>query len=257
MEIELKRFGENVTFKLLLVFLFVFVNTLGYALTYDFVGPDAKKWFDEFVKSPNMTKSGDAGWHLTGNGLETNDNVGTGHQRIGVKKDWTDYTLESKYQYVKQGAHKEAHLCIRWNDEKNNYFFRTIGRKNGGGAGSGYSIEWLRKVAGKDNEGDVTKAGDDIKILGKLQDKTLYGLRGEIKGELLKVDFFKDNKWIPIGEVKYPGTHKKGGIGVGRATAQVAWKYLKVNGPGIPGDTTTRVEALNKTATTWGKLKKY
>ena len=253
----MKRFGENVTFKLLLVFLFVFVNTLGYALTYDFVGPDAKKWFDEFVKSPNMTKSGDAGWHLTGNGLETNDNVGTGHQRIGVKKDWTDYTLESKYQYVKQGAHKEAHLCIRWNDEKNNYFFRTIGRKNGGGAGSGYSIEWLRKVAGKDNEGDVTKAGDDIKILGKLQDKTLYGLRGEIKGELLKVDFFKDNKWIPIGEVKYPGTHKKGGIGVGRATAQVAWKYLKVNGPGIPGDTTTRVEALNKTATTWGKLKKY
>ena len=253
----MKRFGENVTFKLLLVFLFVFVNTLGYALTYDFVGPDAKKWFDEFVKSPNMTKSGDAGWHLTGNGLETNDNVGTGHQRIGVKKDWTDYTLESKYQYVKQGAHKEAHLYIRWNDEKNNYFFRTIGRKNGGGAGSGYSIEWLRKVAGKDNEGDVTKAGDDIKILGKLQDKTLYGLRGEIKGELLKVDFFKDNKWIPIGEVKYPGTHKKGGIGVGRATAQVAWKYLKVNGPGIPGDTTTRVEALNKTATTWGKLKKY
>jgi len=253
----MKRFGENVTFKLLLVFLFVFVNTLGYALTYDFVGPDAKKWFDEFVKSPNMTKSGDAGWHLTGNGLETNDNVGTGHQRIGVKEDWTDYTLESKYQYVKQGAHKEAHLYIRWNDEKNNYFFRTIGRKNGGGAGSGYSIEWLRKVAGKDNEGDVTKAGDDIKILGKLQDKTLYGLRGEIKGELLKVDFFKDNKWIPIGEVKYPGTHKKGGIGVGRATAQVAWKYLKVNGPGIPGDTTTRVEALNKTATTWGKLKKY
>ena len=57
--------------------------------------------------------------------------------------------------------------------------------------------------------------------------------------------------------MKYPGTHKKGGIGVGRATAQVAWKYLKVNGPGIPGDTTTRVEALNKVATTWGKLKKY
>jgi hypothetical protein len=257
MEIEMKKFGENVAFQLLLVSLFVFVNTLGHALTYDFVGPDAKKWFDEFIKSPDMTKSGDAGWHLTGNGLETDDNVGTGHQRIGVKKDWTDYTLESKYQYVKQGAHKEAHLYIRWNDEKNNYFFRTIGRKNGGGAGSGYSIEWLRKVAGKDNEGDLTKDGDDIKILGKLQDKTLYGLRGEIKGELLKVDFFKDNKWIPIGEVKYPGTHKKGGIGVGRATAQVAWKYLKVNGPGIPGDTTTRVEALNKVATTWGKLKKY
>jgi len=239
-----------------LVLLFLSVSLVSHALTYDFVGKDAQKWFDEFIKGADTTKSGDAGWRLTANGLETNDNVGTGHQRIGIKKDWTDYTLESKYQYVKQGAHKEAHLYVRWNGEKDSYFFRTIGRKNGGGAGSGYSIEWLRKVGGKDNEGDLTKAGDDIKILGKLADKTLYGLRGEIKGELLKVDFFKDNKWVPIGEVKYPGTHKKGGIGVGRATAQVAWKYLKVNGPGIPKDATTPVEALNRLATTWAKLKR-
>ena len=80
-----------------------------------------------------------------------------------------------------------------------------------------------------------------------IRDRTLYGLRGEIKGELLKVEFFKDDKWVPIGEVKYPGTHKKGGIGVGRATAQVAWKYLKVNGPGIPKDE-ERSKGPNNTA---------
>ena len=73
---------------------------------------------------------------------------------------------------------------------------------------------------------------------------------------MLKVEFFKDNKWREAGQIEYPGTHKKGGIGVGRATAQVAWKYLKVNGPGIPKDATTPVEALNKLATTWGKLKR-
>ncbi|HHZ92208.1 TPA: hypothetical protein EYN65_17150 [Candidatus Poribacteria bacterium] len=252
----MQKFRCSIACKFSLVLLFLSASLISHALTYDFVGKDAQKWFDEFIKSADTTESGDAGWHLTANGLETNDNVGTGHQRIGIKKDWTDYTLESKYQYVKQGAHKEAHLYIRWKGEKDNYFFRTIGRKNGGGAGSGYSIEWLRKVGGKDNEGDLTKDGDDIKILGKLQDKTLYGLRGEIKGESLKVDFFKDNKWIPINEVKYPGTHKTGGIGVGRATAQVAWQYLKVNGPGIPKDATTPVEALNRLATTWGKLKR-
>ena len=79
-------------------------------------------------------------------------------------------------------------------------------------------------------------------------------MRGEIKGELLTVDFFKDNKWQEAGEIKYPGTHKKGGIGVGRATAEVAWQYLRVNGKGIPKD--LRVEVLNKLATTWGKLKR-
>lgn len=246
----------NCSMGYIFVLLFLSVSLVSHALTYDFVGKDAQKWFDEFIKSGDTTKSGDAGWRLTANGLETDDKLNTGHQRIGIQKDWTDYTLESKYQYVKQGSHREAHLYVRWKSEKDNYFFRTIGRKNGGGSGSGYSIEWLRKVAGKDNEGDLTKDGDDIKILGKLADKTLYGLRGEIKGELLKAEFFKDNKWFPIGEVKYPGTHKKGGIGVGRATAQVAWQYLKVNGPGIPKDATTPVEALNRLATTWGKLKR-
>ena len=143
---------------------------------------------------------------------------------------------------------------MRWNDDKNNYYFRTIGRKNNKGANSGYSIEWLRKVDNKDNEGDIT---DDDVVVGDLKDKTLYGLRGEIKGQVLKVEFFKGGKWRPAGEVKYPGPHKTGGIGVGRSSAQVAWQYLKINGAGIPGDGTTRVEALNKVATTWGKLKKY
>ena len=248
----MQKFRCSIACKFSLVLLFLSASLISHALTYDFVGKDAQKWFDEFIKSADTTESGDAGWHLTANGLETNDNVGTGHQRIGIKKDWTDYTLESKYQYVKQGAHKEAHLYIRWVDQANNYFFRTIGRKNGAGAGSGYSIEWLRKVGGGDNEGDIT---DDKKVVGELKEKELYGLRGEIKGELLKVDFFKDNKWREAGQIEYPGTHKKGGVGFGRATAKVAWQYLRINGKGIPKDNLP-VEALNRLATTWGKLKR-
>ena len=247
-------FKRDLSCSLLLILSFICVSSPSYALTYDFVGPDAKNWFDEFVKSPDTIKAGDAGWELTADGLTTNDNITTGHQKIGIKKNWTNYTLESKYQYLKQGSHKEAHLYVRWNDDKNNYFFRTIGRKNNAGANSGYSIEWLRKVDNKDNEGDIS---DDEAIIGQLKDKTVYGLRGTIEGRLLKVDFFKDGKWQTAGEVTYPDTHKTGGIGVGRSSAQVAWKYLKVNGTGIPSDATTRVESLNKVATTWGKLKKY
>ena len=163
-----KKIYHSLFFNLSMIMLLIFSSLSSYALTFDFVGQDAKKWFDEFVKHKEVGMGGgDAGWQLTKNGLTTDNNVGTGHQRIGIfEAKWTDYTLESKYQYLKFGAHKEAHLYIRWVDQANNYFFRTIGRTNGGGAGSGYSIEWLRKVGGGDNEGDIT---DDKKLLGILR----------------------------------------------------------------------------------------
>jgi len=227
-------------------------HSVAAALTFDFVGPKAKLWFDDFMGREITMGGGDAGWHLTKNGLETDDNTGTGHQRIGFAEDWTDYTLESQYQYFKFGTHREAHLYVRWNDQGNNYFFRTIGRTNGGGAGSGWSIEWLRKVGGGDNEGDIT---DDKKILGDLEEDTIYGLRGEIKDETLTVEFFNGKDWLAAGEVKYPGTHKKGGIGVARSEAHVAFQYLRVNGEGIPADKQP-VEAFGKLATTWGRLKR-
>ena len=223
------------------------INSFATALTFDFVGKDAQKWFDDFVGRDTTTQGGgDAGWHLTADGLTTDDNVGTGHERLGFAADWTDYTLEAQYKYLTLGAHKEAHLYVRWIDEANNYYFRTIGRGAQGGA---WSIEWLRKVAGGDNEGDI---GDDL--TGELQADTIYGLRGTIEGQTLTVDFFMDGAWSPAGEVTYPGPHETGGIGVGRASAHVAWQYLEVNGPGIP---TTPVEALGKLATTWGRLKRY
>ena len=248
------KFYQSMCLVLSFVMLFLGASSVGYALTFDFMGADAKKWFDEFVKHKTVAQGGgDAGWQLTKEGLTTDNNVATGHQRIGIfEEKWTDYTIESKYKYLKFGAHKEAHLYIRWEDADTNYFFRTIGRKNNAGAGSGYSIEWLRKIGGKDNEGDIT---DDKKIVGELKEKGLIGLRGKIEGQLLTVDFFKNNEWKKAGEVKYQGPHKKGGIGVGRATAEVAWQYLRINGKGIPKDNLP-VEALNKVATTWGKLKR-
>lgn len=226
--------------------------SLGYALTFDFVGPEAQKWFDEFVGHANVGMGGgDAGWHLTGDGLTTDDNVGTAHQRIGIfEETWEDYTLESMYQYISWGSHKEAHLYVRWVDEGNNYYFRTIGRDNAGST-AGYSIEWLRKVGGSDNEGDIT---DDDDIVGELEEGEIYGLRGEISDQLLKVDFFKDGEWKVAGEIEYPGPHDNGGIGVARSSAEVAWQYLRVNGDGIPADNLP-VEALDKLATTWAKVK--
>jgi hypothetical protein len=229
------------------------LNSIAAALTFDFVGNDAKKWFDELVNGKTTEIGGaDAGWHLTADGLTTNNDVVSGHDRIGIAEDWTDYTLESQYQYLKFGAHKEAHLYVRWNDQADNYFFRTIGRNNGGAVGP-WSIEWLRKVGGTDNEGDIT---DNVKILGDLKEKTLYGLRGEIKDQTLTVDFFNGKEWLPAGEVEYPGTFKKGGIGVGRSSAEIAFQYLRVNGKGIAPDATP-VEALGKLATTWGRLKRW
>jgi len=227
-------------------------HSVATALTFDFVGKDAQKWFDDFVGRATQG-GGDAGWVLTADGLTTDDNTGTGHQRLGIAENWTDYTLESKFQYFKFGTHREAHLYVRWVDEGNNYFFRTIGRKNNQGAGSGWSIEWLRKVNGGDNEGDIT---DEDAILGaQPKEKTLYGLKGEIKGKVLTVEFFNGNKWLPAGKVEYDDTHKEGGIGVGRSEAQVAFQYLRVNGKGIPTDDVP-VETLGKLATTWGRLKR-
>lgn len=226
-------------------------HSVGDALTYDFTGPDAQSWFDEFVQNADTTVGGgDAGWQLTAMGLTTDDNIGTAHQRIGIAKDWTDYTLESRYQYIQYGSHKEAHLYVRWQDEGNNYYFRTIGRDNTG-ATAGYSIEWLRKIGGSDNEGDIS---DDVAVVGDLQEGTVYGMRGTITGQLLEVEYDNGGGWQAAGEVEYPGDLETGGIGVARSSAQVAWEYLKVNGDGIPLDTTP-VEALNKMATTWSKLK--
>jgi len=87
-----------------------------------------------------------------------------------------------------------------------------------------------------------------------LKEKTLYGFRGDIKGDTLTVEFFNGKDWLPAGEVKYPGTYKKGGIGVGRSSSQVAWQYLRVNGTGIPVDSMP-VESLGKLATTWSSIK--
>ena len=226
-------------------------NSIATALIYDFVGKDAKKWFDEFANNKNTTKGGgDAGWKLTADGLISDNNVGTGHQRIGFSADWTDYTLETKFQYLTFGDWNESHVYVRWQDEANNYFFRTIKRNNGGDKNF-WSIEWLRKVGAADSEGDIT---DDKNIVGGLKDKTIYGFKGDIKGDTLTVEFFNGKDWLPAGEVKYPGTYKKGGIGVGRSSCQVAWQYLRVNGTGIPADSMP-VESLGKLATTWSSIK--
>lgn len=75
------------------VALFV-LNSVAGALTFDFVGKDAEKWFDEFVESNKTTMGdGDAGWELTADGLTTDENIAMGHQRIGIAEDWTDYTF--------------------------------------------------------------------------------------------------------------------------------------------------------------------
>jgi len=228
------------------------LNNLASALTYDFVGKDAKKWFDEFTASNLTTKGGgDAGWKLAIEGLTTDDNVGTGHQRIGISSTtWTDYTVEAKFQFLKFGTYNESHVYVRWQDEANNYFVRTIKRNNAGDQNF-WSIEWLRKVAGTDNEGDVT---DDVKVITGLKEKTIYGLRAKIAGQVVNVDFFNGTAWLTAGPVTYPGTYTKGGIGVGRSSCQVAWQYISVNGAGIPADGTP-VESLGKLSTTWGGLK--
>jgi len=228
------------------------LNNLASALTYDFVGNNAKQWFEEFVNGDNTSMNEDAGWTLTADGLTANDNVGTGHQRIGIAAaDWTDYTVEAKFKFLKFGTYNESHVYCRWQDEKNNYFFRTIKRNNAGNQNF-WSIEWLRKVAGTDNEGDVT---DDVNIIADLKVNTIYGLRGKVTDQVVDVEFFNGSKWLAAGSITYPGTYKTGGIGVGRSSCQVAWQYISVNGAGIPSDATP-VEALGKSATTWGELKK-
>ncbi len=226
------------------------LNSVAVALMFDFVGPNAKQWFAELVESDDTTMGGgDAGWELTKDGLTTDDNIASDHQRIGRVYDWDDYTVETQYKYLTLGAHKEAHLYVRWNDEANNYFIRTIGRNNAGAAGGPWSIEWLRKVGAANNEGDITD------LDGNLEADEIYALRGEIKDQTLTVDFFMDGKWDEnVGEVTYPGTFKTGGVGLGRATAHIAFQYLRVNGEGIPKDDLP-VEALGKLATTWGNLK--
>jgi len=227
------------------------LNSVASALTYDFVGKDAKKWFDEFVGGKSSTKGGgEAGWKLTADGLTTDDNVGTGHQRVGISATWTDYTVETKFQYVKLGDWNESHVYVRWQDEANNYFIRTIKRNNAGDK-KFWSIEWLQKIKATDNEGDVT---DDVKILSDLKDKTIYGFRGKIADQTMTVSFFNGKDWLTAGDVKYPGTYKTGGVGVGRSSDQVAWQYISINGAGILSDATP-VEALGKSATTWGSIK--
>ncbi|MEK7399403.1 MAG: hypothetical protein AAB116_20880 [Candidatus Poribacteria bacterium] len=227
------------------------LNNLASALTYDFVGKDAKKWFDEFTAGKDSTKGGgDAGWKLVTEGLTTDDNVGTGHQRVGIASTtWTDYTVEAKFQFLKFGDWNESHIYLRWQNEANNYYIRTIKRNNAGDKNF-WSIEWLRKVASADNEGDVT---DDVKIITALKEKTIYGLRGKIAGQVVNVDFF-NGSWLTAGSVTYPGTFTKGGVGVARSSSQVAWQYISINGAGIPADG-TQVESLGKLSTTWGGLK--
>ena len=228
------------------------LNSVASALTYDFVGKDAKKWFDEFVGGKSTTKGGgEAGWKLIADGLTTDDNVGTGHQRVGISAPtWTDYTVETKFRYVKFGDWNESHVYVRWQDEANNYFIRTIKRNNAGDK-KFWSIEWLQKIKATDSEGDVT---DDVKILSDLKDKTIYGFRGKIADQTMTVSFFNGKDWLTAGDVKYPGTYKTGGVGVGRSSDQVAWQYISINGAGIPADSTP-VEALGKLATTWAAIK--
>jgi hypothetical protein len=227
------------------------LNNLASALTYDFVGADANNWFKEFVNGADTTMNEDAGWVLTTDGLTTNDKVDTGHQRIGISSTtWTDYTVEAKFQFVKFGTYNESHIYLRWQDAPNSYVIRTIKRNNAGDQNF-WSIEWLRKIAATDNEGDVT---DDVNIITDLKEKTTYGLRGKITGQVVDVDFFNGTKWLAAGSVTYPGTYTVGGIGVGRSSCQVVWQYISVNGAGIPGDASP-VEALGKSATTWGSIK--
>ncbi|MEK7398810.1 MAG: hypothetical protein AAB116_17905, partial [Candidatus Poribacteria bacterium] len=89
-------------FIVFIAIIILLLNNIASAMIYDFVGKDAKKWFDEFANNKSATKGGgDAGWKLTADGLTTDDNVGTGHQRIGIPADWTDYTHEGKFQYPK------------------------------------------------------------------------------------------------------------------------------------------------------------
>jgi hypothetical protein len=227
------------------------LNNLASALTYDFVGKDAKKWFDEFTAGKDSTKGGgDAGWKLVAEGLTTDENVATGHQRVGIASTtWTDYTVETKFQFLKFGTYNESQIYFRWQNEPNSYFLRTIKRNNAGDQNF-WSIEWLRKIAGTDNEGDVT---DDVKVIPVLKEKTIYGLRVKIAGQIANVDFFNAS-WLTAGSVTYPGTYTKGGVGVGRSSCQVAWQYISINGVGIPADGAP-VESLGKLSTTWGSLK--
>jgi len=228
------------------------LNSVASALTYDFVGKDAQKWFDEFVNGKSSTKGGgDAGWKLTADGLTTDNNVATGHQRVGISAPtWTDYTVETKFKYVKFGDWNESHVYVRWQDEANNYFIRAIKRNNAGDKNF-WSIEWLQKIKAADNEGDVT---DDVKIITALKENTTYGFRGKIADQTLSVSFFNGTSWLAAGDVKYTGTYKTGGVGVGRSSDQIVWQYISINGAGIPGDASP-VEALDKSATTWGEIK--
>jgi len=242
--------------KLLMVFIFVAITILALngaasALIFDFVGNNAKQWFDEFVNNDETTFNEDAGWKLTEDGLTSSDNAATGHQRIGISaEDWADYTYEAKFKYIAFGTYNEAHLYVRWQAQTDNYFFRTIKRNNAGTVGP-WSIEWLRKMGGTDNEGDIT---DDVDVIGDLKVDITYGLRGTIDGQVLSVEFFDGKNWLEAGEVTYPGTYKTGGIGIGRSSCQVAFEYLRVNGNGIPADSMP-VESLGKSATTWARIK--
>jgi hypothetical protein len=232
--------------------LMLVLSGLASALIYDFVGKDAKKWFDEFDKlTTKATNGGEASsWKLTADGLTTDNNVATGHQRIGISAGWTDYTVETKFQFLAFGTYNESHLYVRWQDTSNNYIFRTIKRNNADNLNF-WSIEWLNKIAGTDGEGNIT---DDVNVIGALKEKTVYGLRGKIANQTVDVDFFNGKEWLTAGSVTYPGTYTKGGIGVGRSSGQVAWQYIKVNGAGIPTDSMP-VESLGKLATNWGSIK--
>jgi hypothetical protein len=228
------------------------LNNLASALTYDFVGKDAQKWFDEFNKLTTKTTNGGeaSSWKLTADGLTTDDNVTTGHQKIGMASTtWADYTVETKFQFLKFGTYNESQIYLRWQDAPNSYFLRTIKRNNADDLNF-WSIEWLNKIAGTDGEGNIT---DDVKVIGALKEKTTYGLRCKVAGQVVNVDFFSGS-WLTAGSVTYPGTYAKGGVGVGRSSCQVAWQYISINGAGIPADGTP-VESLGKLSTTWGGLK--